>query len=120
MLCLKFPGTYPVRLGAMAQIASPNSLNSVHIWNNTSLPFCGSIHPTQHDPVHRAYVCALREDAYYTSLGHVVRGVGSGAFRVDPAHLALVVVDELDGRRLEVAQAGSLGERRHVVVDVFL
>lgn len=53
-------------------------------------------------------------------LRHVIGRIGSGAFGVDAAHLALVVVDELDGVRLQVVEARRFREGGHVVVHVLL
>ena len=53
-------------------------------------------------------------------LRHVVGRISSGTFRVDTAHLAFVVVEELDGRCLQIVEAGRFREGGHVVMDVLL
>ncbi len=51
-------------------------------------------------------------------LRHVIGRISSGTLWINTAHLAFVVVDELDCRTLQVVKAGRFGERRHVVVNV--
>ena len=49
------------------------------------------------------------------NLRHVVGRIDAGSLGIEAGELALVVVDELDGLGLEVAEGARLRERRHLV-----
>ena len=53
-------------------------------------------------------------------LGHVIGRISSSSFGVDAAHLTFVVIEKLDGRRLEIIETGCFREGRHVVMHVLL
>ena len=49
------------------------------------------------------------------NLRHVVGRIDAGSLGIEAGELALVVVDELDGLGLEVAEGARFRERRHLV-----
>lgn len=51
-------------------------------------------------------------------LWHVIRWIRPGAFRINPAHLPLVVIDELDRLGLQVIEASGFREGRHIVMNI--